>query len=200
MPDSITDSLLAQSGHFLFESGHHGDLWLELDSLWTRPGLLEPAVAALARQLARHQPDALCGPQTGGARLAWLIAAQLDLPCFATERIPPDAPPDAKRGQLYQVRYRLSSTDRAAVPNLRVALVDDVINAGSATRATLEELTAHGARPVALGALLVLNDPAAQLAARYGLPLEALGQKPSHLWAPAVCPLCAQGVPLTTPR
>ena len=167
-----------------------------------------PAITAICGWNSIHSgpgltcwsPPSLCGPQTGGARLASLIAAQLDLPCFATERIPPDAPPDAKRGQLYQVRYRLSSTDRAAVPNLRVALVDDVINAGSATRATLEELTAHGARPVALGALLVLNDPAAQLAARYGLPLEALGQKPSHLWAPAVCPLCAQGVPLTTPR
>jgi len=199
VPDSIANFLPAQSGHFLFESGHHGDVWLELDSLWARPDLLEPAVAALARRLARHRPDAVCGPQTGGARLARLIAAHLGVRWFATARLPAAAVRDPGRPRLYQARYSLSSADRAAVADRRVAVVDDVINAGSATRATLAELSVHGARPVAVGALLVLNEPAARLAAERGLPLEALDRMQSHLWEPAACRLCAQGVPLTQP-
>jgi len=197
--DSIAHFLPAQSGHFLFESGHHGDRWLELDSLWTRPDLLEPAVAALARRLARHRPDAVCGPQTGGARLARLIAAQLRLRCFATERSPTAPTGDPGRTQLYPASYSLPFADHAAVADLRIAVVDDVINAGSATRATLAELSARGARPVALGALLVLNEHAARLAAERDLPLEALDRMQSHLWEPAACPLCAQGAPLTQP-
>ena len=41
-----------------------------------------------------------------------------------------------------------------------VAIIDDAINAGSATRATFAALTALGAQPVAVGALLILGDTA----------------------------------------
>ncbi|MEI6107430.1 MAG: phosphoribosyltransferase family protein [Opitutae bacterium] len=197
----MSDLFPAQSGHFLFESGHHGDLWLELDALWARPTQLAPSVTALARELARHQPDAICGPQTGGAYLARLIALELGLKAFATEKNPLPTPdtPAAEHG-LYRTTYSLPFADRRAVRQQRIALVDDVINAGSATQASLTELLACGAKPVALGALLVLNEPAAQLALRYQLPLVSLAQRTSHLWEPALCPLCRQGVPLTTPH
>ncbi len=201
MPESITESLPARRGHFLFESGHHGDLWLELDPLWNQPERLRPCVAALARQLAPHQPDALCGPQTGGARLAELVAAHLGRPWYATEKMPP-APtgsgPDP--GPLYRATYALAPADRTKVWNQRIAVIDDVINAGSATRATVSALIHCGALPIALSALLVLNDHAARLAAEHHLPLVSLDQRASNLWTPSDCPLCAQGVPLTRPN
>lgn len=31
-------------GHFLLESGHHGDLWLDLELLCLRPRQIEPSV------------------------------------------------------------------------------------------------------------------------------------------------------------
>jgi len=75
----------------------------------------------------------------------------------------------------------------------RIAVVDDVINAGSAVRATLADLDACGAVPVALGALLVLGSAAATFAAGRSLPLVSLATMPNALWAPEECPLCAQG-------
>jgi orotate phosphoribosyltransferase len=75
--------------------------------------------------------------------------------------------------------------------------VDDVINTGSATRATLEELRDCGARTVALGALLTLGTAAAALAEREGLALETLAMLPNTLWTPDECPMCAAGEPLS---
>jgi len=200
VPDSFSSLFPARSGHFLFESGHHGDLWLELDALWSQPQQLASAVSTLARELAKHQPDAICGPKTGGAHLARLIAQELGLRAYATQKNPASAPhaPAADHG-LYQTTYSLSPADRLAVRQQRVALVDDVINAGSAARASLTELVACGAQPVAIGALLVLNESAAQLALQHRLPLVSLAQRTANLWEPAHCPLCSQGVPLATP-
>jgi orotate phosphoribosyltransferase len=80
--------------------------------------------------------------------------------------------------------------------DLRVAVVDDVVNAGSAARATLAALAEAGARPIALGALLVLGSTPAAVAADAGLPLVALANRDSKLWEPSRCPRCAKGEPL----
>ena len=37
-----------RAGHFQLESGHHGELWLDLDALLLRPSLLQPFVQTLA--------------------------------------------------------------------------------------------------------------------------------------------------------
>jgi orotate phosphoribosyltransferase len=77
-----------------------------------------------------------------------------------------------------------------------VAIVDDVVNAASATRATLEELRACGARTVAIGALATLGAAADAFAEREELALERLANVPNTLWKPSGCPMCAAGEPL----
>ena len=199
--DSVSRVFPAQSGHFLLESGHHGDLWLDLEILESRSEALRAPAAALADRLAAFRPDAICGPESGGAHLARLVAACLGVPALATEKLSP-ATAGSSAGspdKLYLARYDLRPTDRSSATGRRIALVDDVINAGSATQASLAALARAGARPVAIGALLVLNEQAARLAASQGLPLVFLGQRTGHLWDPAACPLCAQQVPLTLP-
>jgi len=89
------------------------------------------------------------------------------------------------------VQYRIPASLRMALSGRRVAVVDDVINAGSAVRATLAELRACGATPVAIGALLVPASPASEELER--VPLENIAELPSGLWTPAECPLCAAG-------
>lgn len=189
--DEIVGLLDGRKGHFLLESGHHGDLWLELDSLFVRPGRLEPLAAELARRLAAHDVDAVCGPLTGGAFLAQLVAARLDAESYYSERSH-----DTRGEGLYAAEYRLPAALRERVPGKRVAIVDDVINAGSATRATLRDLEACGARAVALGALLTLGSGASELAEEAGLALERLASLPNSLWAPSECPMCAAGTTL----
>ena len=74
--------------------------------------------------------------------------------------------------------------------------MDDVINAGSAVRGAFADLLSCGAKPVAIGALMVLGRSASGLAGDAAVPLEALASLPNVLWEPSSCPLCSSGLPL----
>jgi orotate phosphoribosyltransferase len=191
MLDALLNLAAARRGHFRLESGHHGELWLDLDPWFVRPTILQPFVQALAEQLAPHHPAAVCGPLVGGAFLAQMIAAALDVEFYYTERF---APPPGET--LFAVQYRIPAALRDHIRGKAVAVVDDVISAGSAVRGTVADLQAAGARPVALGALLVMTGAAATFATAQAIPLAHLAYMDPGIWLPADCPLCAAGVPL----
>jgi orotate phosphoribosyltransferase len=194
LQEEIVDLMSGTSGHFRFESGHHGELWLELDSLFVRPDALARPVGELARRLSPLGVEAVCGPLVGGAFLAQMLAARLEVEFLYSE---PSATP--QRDALYSAEYRVPAALRERIRGRAVAVVDDVINAGSATRATLDDLRRCGAGVVAISALLTLGSAAAALAEAEGVALEALANLPNTLWAPAECPLCAAGIALDTP-
>jgi orotate phosphoribosyltransferase len=186
----LLDLMRPRKGHFRLESGYHGELWLDLDSLFLRPRLLEPFAVELARRVSAHDVDAVCGPLEGGAFLAQMIARELDLEFFYSAR---SAPP---RGEgLYTVGYRLPAALRGAASGRRFAIVDDVVSAGSAVRGTSADLRACGAEPVVAGALLVLTSPASG-PAPLDLPLERIEVLRSAIWAPSECPRCVALEPL----
>ena len=187
----FTSLVTPRDGHFRLESGHHSRLWLDLDGLFVEPARVAPLVARLADQLRVFEIDAVCGPLVGGAFLAQLLAADLDASFAFTERVPPPG------GEgLYRVLYRLPRALRERLRGMRVAIVDDVISAGSAVRGTHAALTAHGAQVTAIGALLALGPRASDFFAHVGVPVAAVERRPYDLWQPAQCPLCAAGVPL----
>lgn len=198
MADVTTASFLelvsGQRGHFQLESGHHGGLWLDLDALFAKPRRVEPFVAQLAATLRPYDVATVCGPLLGGAFLAQLVAHILGAEFAFTERIMP-----ADDGGLYQVRYRLPSALGAGVRGKRVAIIDDVMSAGSALRGTFAELQSHGAIPVVAGALLVLGTAGAAFFAERGIAVEAVARDDYELWLPADCPLCAKRAPLENP-
>lgn len=191
MQKDLTSLLPAKKGHFLLESGHHGDLWLELEALCLRPVQVQRFATELAAQLSKHKIDAVCGPLVEGAFIALMVATELDVEFAYSERF---ARPQSVG--LYPVEYRIPSPLRSKVRGQRVAIVNDVINAGSAVRATFADLTACGAQPVAIGALLVLGPSAASFAADQQIALESIESAPNALWTPAECPLCAAGIRL----
>jgi len=191
MREELLSLLSARRGHFRYESGHHGDLWLEIPRLYLRPGRVRPLAAALARRLAAHGVEAVCGPLVEGALLAQMVAEELAAEFSFAEGF---ARPKGEGG--YPVGYRIPVAVRAFVRDKRVAVVDDVINAGSAARGALADLRACGARPVAIAALMVLGSAAPTFAASEALPLERLADLPNTLWEPSACPLCASGEPL----
>jgi orotate phosphoribosyltransferase len=183
--------LAARRGHFRFESGHHGDLWLDVPRLFVRPSRLRPLASALAQKLAAHGPDLVCGPMVEGALLAQTVAMELDVEfCFAEQGVRPDP------SGLFPVSYRIPDVLRAGIRGKRAAIVDDVINAGSAVRGAFSDLQACGAYPVALGSLLVLGVAGPAYAASQDVALESLGFVENNLWEPAQCPLCASGIRL----
>ncbi|MDQ3930623.1 MAG: orotate phosphoribosyltransferase [Chloroflexota bacterium] len=191
MEQQLLNLLSARKGHFRLESGHHGGLWLDLDPLFVMPARIKPFVKALAERLNRHDIEAVCGPLVGGAFLAQAIASLLNVEFYYAQRFAP-AMPDA--GTLYPVDYRIPGGVGGMVRGKSVAVVDDAISAGSAVRGTLATLEANGAKPVAVGALLVLSDQASRFCRERVLALEHIAQLPYDVWLPAECPLCASGV------
>ena len=115
MEEQLLGLLSARRGHFILESGHHGNLWLDLDALFLRPAALRPFASELARRLGRHSVEAVVGPLVGGAFVAEMVAAELDLRfAFAERRVDargvtyviPDAFHDHLRGRTVAVAAR----------------------------------------------------------------------------------------------
>jgi len=186
---ALRQAVSATRGHFRYESGHHGDLWLDLDSLFLDAARMRGWAAALARQTAGLGAEVVCGPLTGGAFLAQSVAAELGLGFVHAER----------RVEGGVVEYRIPAPLAAAVGGRRVLVADDAINAGSALGLTLAELRRHGAVPAGVACLLTLGEAAGRIAAANGVPMLALALLERGMWRPEDCPLCAVGVPLQDP-
>ncbi len=193
MDDRLQDLVGARDGHFLLESGHHGPLWLDLDALFVRPERVAPFLDALAERLQPLAVDVVCGPLVGGAFLAYALAGRLGAGFVHAERTAHTP------GSLRSAVYEVPPGQRTSLLDTRVVVVDDVVNAGSASSSTIAAVRAAGGRAVALAALLRLGEGAVTLAAEEGLDLITLGAWPGTLWEPAACPRCAAGAPLERP-
>jgi orotate phosphoribosyltransferase len=181
----------AREGHFALESGHHSRLWLDLDSLFADPRKVTPFVGALAAAIRPHKVTAVCGPLLGGAFLAQLVAYALGTEfCFTERTMPGNA-----RG-LYRASYSLPVVFRERFRGQRVAIVDDVMSAGSALRATYMELRGYEIEPVVAGALLVLGTAGEDFFLERAVAVEAVARRSFELWPPTECPQCQSGLPV----
>lgn len=187
----IINLLPMRKGHFRLESGHHGDVWIDLELLFTLPKAIEPFAREIASRLRAHHVEVICGPLVEGSFVAMMVASRLDIPFTYAERIPDDT-----LGGAFAVRYRVPGAQAQLVAGKRVAIVNDVINAGSAVRGTLNHLVEAGATVPVVAALAVLGTRAAEFAQEKQVALEALATLPNDIWEPAACPLCQGGVPL----
>jgi orotate phosphoribosyltransferase len=184
--DGSAGAAVATRGHFRYESGHHGDLWLDLDALLVDAQAVQGWAAALAEQVAPCRPEVVCGPLTGGAFVAQALAAILGAAFVFAERSPVQG----------SVRYRIPDGLRARLAGRRVVLADDAVNAGSALLATLEDARRCGAQLAGFASLITLGDAVATLAARHRVPFVHLVALERSLWPAQECPLCAAGMPL----
>jgi len=191
MKETLLSLVRGRQGHFKLESGHHGDLWLPLETLCLRSREIQPFAAQLAAKLRQYTVEAVCGPLVEGAYIALLVSLELGCNFVYAERFA-----NMAHKGLYPVEYRLPKVLHAAVKSKRVAIVNDVISAGSAVRGAFFDLQSIGADVVAIGALLALGDSIAGFAAEHQVALELLQQMPHNLWTPSRCPLCAAGQPL----
>jgi orotate phosphoribosyltransferase len=191
MQKEVLELLSGRQGHFLLESGHHGNLWLDLETLCLQPQRAQALAARLTAPLSDLQLDAVCGPLVEGAFVALLVALQLDVQFTYSERfVRPTA------DGLFPAGYRVPASLRKVLRGKRVAIVNDVINAGSAIRGTFADLEECGAHVVAISTLLVLGSAAAKFAVSKNVPLHTVATLPNTLWTASECPLCVSGIPL----
>jgi orotate phosphoribosyltransferase len=114
------DLAQARRGHFQMESGLHCGMWFDLDAMFANHTALDPYVIQLAQSLRRHNIEAVCGPLTGGAFLAQLLARLLGSEFYFTTPAPPEG-----NGE-FSARYQLPPGIGHRLLGKRVAIVDDV--------------------------------------------------------------------------
>jgi orotate phosphoribosyltransferase len=190
---TFLDLARARRGHFRMESGLHCGLWFDLDAAFVDHAALDPFVIELAQALRRHDIEAVCGPITGGAFLAQLLARLLGSEFYFTVNAPVEGE------GTFNARYQLPPGIGHRLLGRRVALVDDVMSAGSSLRATLTAVESRGGIPVVVGALYVLGSIGESFFKERGLRIETTGRAAFESWRPPECPLCAAGVPLDDP-
>src|SRR5258708_25479989 len=157
MKDNLLSLVRGRQGHFRLESGHHGDLWFQLETLCLHSREIRPFAARLTAQLVQHRVEVVCGPLVEGAFVALLVSLELGCDFAYAERFA-----DTTREGLYPVEYRLPKALQPAVQGKRVAIVNDVINAGSAARGTIFHLSTPLPRALLPSRILPLLPPAHQ--------------------------------------
>lgn len=188
-PETVLMTLLdARSGHFLTESGYHTDYWFDVAKLFQNLELLKIVTNELAYKLSQYSIDLICGPMTGGARVAEMIGEKLDVKWIPSER-----ELSYHEGSISNVVYRIPENMRSKLLGLRVAVVDDIIDAGSAVKGSLAELEELGAIPIVIAGLLVKGILIYPFAAEKNLPVEKVTAIANNMWEPAECLLCAKG-------
>ncbi|MEO7134503.1 MAG: phosphoribosyltransferase family protein [Vicinamibacterales bacterium] len=187
---SVLDLAGSRRGHFVMESGYHSSLWFDLEGLFDDGSGVDVFVDQLAAKLRSYEVEVVCGPATGGAKLAERIAGRLGCSFAFTEPRPADA------NGMFKARYVLAPQFADGLRDKRVALVDDVMSAGSSLRATLAEVEAGGARTVVIGALHVLGGAGLDFFLQRGVAVESIGRGDYEMWQPDRCPLCAAGAPI----
>ena len=101
--------------------------------------------------------------------------------------------------ELFAAKYRLPLALQRRAAEERIAVVDDVISAGSSVRATVAALRAACAQVVAIGTLDLLGTEAAAHFESQSLPLVAVARHAFDLWTPAECFLCRKGITIEAP-
>jgi orotate phosphoribosyltransferase len=178
---AVLNAVVASRGHFVYESGHHGDLWLDLDGLFVDARRARGWAAVLAERAVACRPEFVCGPLTGGAFVAQSLAAEIGAGFVFAERFV---------SETGGVRYRIPTSLRGALHGRRVLLVDDAVNAGSAWLSTLADLLDCGGEIAGFATLLSLGEAASQIARQYGAPLFTLASLECGRWVAEECPLC----------
>lgn len=189
--DESGAAAFCRAGHFLYESGDHGDLSLALGLLYAEPGRLRRAATRLAEKLKPYAPDIICGPLVGGALVGQWIAHELNVTFVYAEQRPGDA--------TAKVTYAVPPEMRSALRGARTVVVDDVINAGSATFGGVRAVEAWGGSVAAVAALMVRAPGVPEMCATRGINVEYLAGLQWNIWPAAACPLCRSGVPLESP-
>jgi orotate phosphoribosyltransferase len=190
-PDAFPEDAprFVRYGHFAYESGDHGDTWLTVELLFVDPQWLQRSARQLADRIRSMAADVVCGPVVGGALVAGPVAAALGASFVYAER-------QAHEGHA---AYRIPPAARATLAGRRVVIVDDVINAGSATLACAREVRAAEGELVGAASLLLRNGADVAVGERLGVPVECLHSVRWNIWPAGECPLCRSGEPLDPP-
>jgi orotate phosphoribosyltransferase len=192
--NDLKDSeVLMVDGHFDYDNGYHGRVYLNPHQLFRHPSTIwrfaQDLLDLLPSELVQRT-EVVAGPVTGGALLAHTLAGLLDSrrslthpPCsFAPFNYDPEA------------GFALRSLYRSEINGKRVLLADDVRNTGQTFERCAALVREAGGTVVATVEIYDRCEATVDL----GVPNIALAEYGAPENFPAAeCPLCKAGVAIT---
>jgi orotate phosphoribosyltransferase len=172
------------NGHFRLTSGLHSPTYLQCALVLQYPRHAAALAGPLAEELRKLAPEPVglvVSPALGGLIIGHEVARALGARFIFTER-------DENKKMALRRGFSVAPGEAALV-------VEDVVTTGGSTRDVVEVLRAAGARPLAAGSIVDRSGGHADV----GVPRAALLTLEVTAYDPAVCPLCAQGVPVVKP-
>lgn len=160
-------------GHFTLSSGRHSDIYLQSALVLQWPRLAEALGRALAEPFG-GQVDVVVAPAVGGLIIGHEVARELGVRMVFAERVGAE------------MRLRRSF---ALAPGERAVLTEDVVTTGGSAKEVAGLVTAAGAVPVALAAIVDRR----QGGAAESLPTAVLARLDAATWDPDDCPICLEG-------
>lgn len=167
-----------QVGHFELASGLHSQRFFRCIKLFERPRDLAFFLDAFANRFTMPV-DVVLGANEAGSILAFETARRLGARLAIARHV------DQQYSLIKGFAFK---------PNQRVLIVDDITTTGGTAKKLLHIVEAAGAIPVAVGLLTTKG----LFNVEFPCPVEVLiALQGMDAIAPADCPLCAQGVPLS---
>ena len=167
-------------GHFRLTSGLHSPGFMQCALVLQHPDVAESLGRALAECTRELAPNVVVSPAIGGIVIGQEVGRALGVRAMFVER---------QNGAM-TLRRGFTITDLD-----RILVVEDVLTTGGSTRETIEVARSAAGRVV--GAAAIVNRSGGALS--FDVPYRALLDYPLATYQPDVCPLCAQGVPVTKP-
>jgi len=167
-------------GHFRLSSGLHSDTYLEKARVLQYPKYASMLCGEIADRFKDHDINVVVGPAVGAITLAFEVARQLNGPrAIFAER------------EAGKMRFRRGF---AIAENENVLVVEDIITTGTSVQEVVDLVRTTAGHLVGAAVLVDRSGGKVDL----GVPLEALATLEINAWSEDECPLCRQGIPLTT--
>ncbi len=173
----------------VYNSGRHGEAYVNKDALYTSTEDTSSVCKLIAEHFASAAIDVVAGPTVGGVILTQWVAHH------STFRPSGQRPAAIYAEEVDGLRvFRRGYAD--FIPGRRVLVVEDILTTGGSARKVVDAVRAAGGEVVGLGALCNRGGITAET---LGVPeLYALTALPLGSWDAADCPLCRAGVPINT--
>jgi len=186
--------VLMLNGHFDFGNGYHGRVYLNPHQLFRYPSTIWRFAQDLLDVLPGtilEATEVVAGPATGGALLAHTMAGLLD------SRRPMSRPPTLFAPFAVDATgtHTLSRFYRQQIAGRTVLLVDDVRNTGQTLVRCAALVRESGGSIIATAEICDRMEAVVDV----GVPNLPLAEyKAPENYPAAACPLCAEGIPITT--
>ena len=175
----VDEAGFLSEGHFAFRSGRHALRLLDRDQLLCDTQIASKMGYAISRNFFLSRIDIVAAPSIWGAGLAQWVGFFLD----------------PRRPVIYPIpnngHYTFPDSSKAMIDGKRVLVIDNLILSGKTAQELVQTITAHGGTPIGIGALADLSG------VDFPIAVHGLLNPYLDIHAPATCPACEAGVPLT---